>query len=232
MSPVQKLYQLQTLDLELAELERRRGETEAQLGETEALLQARAHREAARQRCRQEEARLRDLELDVEETGQKLKEVQAKLYGGTVRAAKELTNLQKESEHLAQAKSRAEDALLESMDALERLQAELAEAERAFDAAEAEWKADQEALRARLQETLAAIAKATASREELIRTIPPAALAEYDRLRRIRRGVAVARIAQNTCLGCRIGLPMSVVQQARVSPDFVYCPSCGRLLCS
>lgn len=232
MSQAQQLYQLQALDLELQDLERRKSEITGQLGETEALRQAKSDLDAARDRLHREEARVRDLEMDVDQTTDRLKQVQAKLYGGTVRVAKELSNLQRESEHLAQVKSRFEDSLLESMDAVERLQAKLAEAQRGYTALETAWKAEQEALNGKLRETEQAIGRVTAARAQMSRSFSAATLDEYERLRRTRRGRAVARIEQNTCQGCRIGLPMSVVQQARVSPSFVYCPSCGRILCT
>ena len=54
-------------------------------------------------------------------------------------------------------------------------------------------------------------------------------LARYDELRRIRRGVAVARIDRNMCLGCRTTLSTSEVQKARQG-QVAYCSSCGRIL--
>ncbi len=232
MNQAQQLYQLQALDLELQDLERQRSEIEGQLGESEALKRARSDLEAARDRLHRAEARVRDLEMDVDQATDKLKQVQAKLYGGTVRVAKELSNLQRESEHLAHVKGRLEDDLLESMDAVERLQTELEEIQRRYTELETAWKAEQEALNLRLRETEGAIDRVAAARAQMSQAFSAATLAEYERLCRSRRGRAVARIEQNTCQGCRIGLPMSVVQQARLSPSFVYCPSCGRILCT
>ena len=52
----------------------------------------------------------------------------------------------------------------------------------------------------------------------------------YDGLRRTRGGLAVAEVAQRTCQGCRISLPVNEEIRARTSPDLVFCQSCGRIL--
>ena len=50
----------------------------------------------------------------------------------------------------------------------------------------------------------------------------------YRELRK-RKGTAVARIEKGICLGCRITLPNSDLQQAK-SGQPVKCSSCGRIL--
>ena len=44
-----------------------------------------------------------------------------------------------------------------------------------------------------------------------------------------QKGIAVAKVEQGICRGCRISLPTAELQQAR-SGSLVRCSSCGRIL--
>ena len=41
---------------------------------------------------------------------------------------------------------------------------------------------------------------------------------------------AVARVLQHSCQGCRVTIPTSEEQRARLSSELVFCSSCGRIL--
>jgi predicted nucleic acid-binding Zn-ribbon protein len=45
-----------------------------------------------------------------------------------------------------------------------------------------------------------------------------------------RQGRAVAKVERGMCGGCRISLPMTVLQKARSGLDVVQCVSCERIL--
>ena len=57
-----------------------------------------------------------------------------------------------------------------------------------------------------------------------------AALSLYRALRERRQATAVAVVERGLCQGCRISLPMSVVQKARAGAGLVQCVSCERIL--
>jgi hypothetical protein len=60
--------------------------------------------------------------------------------------------------------------------------------------------------------------------------IDPRTMSLYQTLRERRAGQAVARVERGMCQGCRISLPMSVIQKARVSNNLTQCVSCERIL--
>jgi len=160
----------------------------------------------------------------------KLKEVEQKLYGGTVRAPKELASLEREAALLRRAKSTAEDAVLEKMMALENLQAQLGAKEKAFNQQEAAWHAEQHRLGQELSLLEGKLRELTQARQSLAQTVDAGSLGLYEALRRDKKGRAVSRVEQNTCQSCRISLPMAQVHSARTSPNLVFCGSCGRIL--
>ncbi len=232
MSEAPRLLELQAIDLEIEEKEARLGEVEASLGESEALLEARARLAEAEQTVRQQEAEQRDLDMQIASQSDKIKEVGDKLYGGTVRSPRELSDLEKDLHSLQAARSALEDRALEMMMALDESRAVLRDRQTERVAAEATWRDEQsqaEDERLALQDRLAVL---RAQREKLIPTLQPPGVTAYEQLRKTRRGRAVAEVKQNICQGCRVVLPSQEVQRARHSPELVFCSSCGRILCA
>lgn len=230
MQKVEALYRLQVVDLELEDKLRRLHEVESRLGESEELVSARQTRERSTQTAHDAENDLREREFEVSRTESKLKEVTTALYSGKTRPAKELSNLQKEADHLAQVKSKGEDEVLAAMDRLEELQAAAARARDAFAQADAVWREEQSDLQHQQRELQTEIETLKARREERLQAVDPTHIHTYDTLRRQKNGRAVAKVEQSVCSGCRVGLPVSQVQKARTNPGITYCSSCGRIL--
>jgi len=58
----------------------------------------------------------------------------------------------------------------------------------------------------------------------------PSILKEYDRLRKARRGVAVAEVGEGRCAACHIGVRPQFMQELRRGDKVMFCESCGRIL--
>jgi predicted nucleic acid-binding Zn-ribbon protein len=208
----------------------RLNDIEAQLGESEELLAARESADLSRQTVQEIQARQKDLDLQAEEARAKAAEIEKKLYGGSVSNPKELEGYEADLTSLRGQLRKREDALLEVMLELEDAEAVLKEAAGALAKTEAAWKADQGSLiesRAALQEELAGL---QAVRADQIDGMDRAALSLYEALRGRRNGTAVALVERGLCQGCRISLPMSILQRARSGVGLVQCVSCERIL--
>jgi len=68
-----------------------------------------------------------------------------------------------------------------------------------------------------------------AKREQLVATLSPADVAQYESMRKKHGGVAIARLEGRNCGGCGASLPTAVVQKVR-EEQAIRCPICGRLL--
>jgi uncharacterized protein len=55
-------------------------------------------------------------------------------------------------------------------------------------------------------------------------------LREYDSVRKARKGIGIVTINAGKCGGCKMQLPMNIVQRVRSGTAIVKCPSCGRIL--
>ncbi len=230
MTTAAELFALQETDLANDGAVARLNEVEAQLGETEELTEARQRVDLCREQIRPLEEKQKGLDLEAEEVRGKAAAIERKLYGGTVRNPKELEDFQADLTSLRGQLSRREDALLEVMLDLEDAEASLRQAEATLAEVEESWKAQQASLRetqAKLKEEIAGLeAKSTRQADGM----DSGALSLYHALRERRQGTAVAVVERGLCQGCRISLPMSVVQKARAGAGLVQCVSCERIL--
>ena len=95
----------------------------------------------------------------------------------------------------------------------------------------APWAQEEQASLSQKQAELnSALATLEKKRKDLASKLDTASLELYQALRRIRQGTAVAKVEQGVCQGCRIALPMSELQRAKIGQELVQCGSCERIL--
>ena len=91
-----------------------------------------------------------------------------------------------------------------------------------------EWHRQQQQLSDKLEKLKAILSDLRHKRKLMSDEIDPGAIKSYEKLRK-EKGIAVAKVEQGICHGCRISLPTSELQEAR-SDGLVQCSSCGRIL--
>jgi len=230
MTTAPELNALQETDQALDRGRARLAEIEVQLGENEQLMSARDVATEKREVVNQLRSRLSDAEWSVEEVRQKAADVERKLYGGTVRNPKELSDLDADLKSLKAQVAKREDTLLALLVEIEDADAQLSSAEAALTEVEAEWEQHQAALlqeKARLEPEIASL---QVSRDDQSPTMDTSSLRLYQLLRERHGGQVIARVERGMCQGCRITLPMSVLQKARSGTGLVQCVSCERIL--
>jgi predicted nucleic acid-binding Zn-ribbon protein len=230
VSDLQLLYQVQELDLQIEARRRALQEIEESLGESGELASARAQVTRLQELLQDQQRQLRDLDWNVEEISRRAKEDEEKLYSGAIRNPKELEGLRRELEQRQERRRQLEDRELQLMAEIEETQAELRQAESELAHVQSAVDAQHRELRARQAEVTEHLARLGSERTRLAATIAAANLAQYEQLRRTKRGLAISKVERSTCQGCRIALPMGLVQRVRAGRDFVFCPSCGRIL--
>lgn len=203
--------ELQELEDELAGLERQRHDVLAQL---EAI-----------------EARQRESERETEATVKRIGEIDARMRTGGI-AARDLTAMQTEIDHLNARQRELEDRTLEAMEEREPLDTIFAD----LDSKRA--SLDERAAAARLALTEAEvnvdaeIAAEEAARAAAAASLPAPLLEQYDRLRERLGGVGAAPLVGGSCGGCHLSLPATELDRIKkLPPDAVaHCEQCGRIL--
>lgn len=230
MTPAAELLALQETDLALDRVTARLADIEAELGESEELVEARQRVEEKQQVVAGLRSRQADLEVEVEDARAKASEVEKKLYGGSVRNPKELEDLQADATSLRGQTRKREDALLAVLVELEEAEGELKAAQSVYQELDERWRAAQQQLEAERASIEPEVPRLQEKRAKQCHGMDRAALDLYQLLRERRDGQAVARVERGMCQGCRITLPMSVLQKARTGLDLVQCVSCERIL--
>lgn len=224
------LYALQETDQALDKAKGRLAEVEAQLGESEEMILAREVADEKRSGVDQLRSHLSDAEYAVEEIRTKAAAVEGKLYGGTVSSPKELSDLNDDLKSLRHLVGTREDTLLGVLVEIEEADAQLAAAQAAYADIESAWKQQQEALLQEKAQLEPQIASLEERRDVQSALVDRSSVRLYDLLRERHGGYAVARVERGMCQGCRITLPMSLLQKVRSGIGLVQCVSCERIL--
>jgi len=228
MKVAKQLYQLQEVDLELESNEQALNQIASQLGESQAVLRTQAKLKLEHQRLEELKREQHSAEWEIDDLITKLSTAEEKLYSGSIRNPKELTNLQHEIDGLKTKRDRLEDKALELMDQVELTETSIASLSSQLKRLEAEWQRQQQQLSSRLEQLKTILSDLKHKRQLLLAKTDPQAVEFYHELK-TQKGTAVAKVEQGICRGCRISLPTTELQQAR-SGNLVQCSSCGRIL--
>ena len=231
---LERLYRLQELLLEARTKAERRDRTPEHLVHVEAAWQDfRRKRQEVASRRERAEARKKELDEEIASFNEQLKKSEAKRKA--VKGQHEYTALLTEVDH-AQREIRArEDELLQVEEALgqaradeESLAATTGEEEAGYEDQMSEWRAEQ----AKLDAEVAAAEKAAT---EIRASVDKRLLGVFDRIAKMRRGVAVARVtmvASQTaaCSSCNVRLRPQLLSDLRLTREILQCESCKRIL--
>ncbi|MEE9285025.1 MAG: C4-type zinc ribbon domain-containing protein [Dehalococcoidia bacterium] len=223
------LVEFQDIDSHIDEGKKRLAEVQSQLKETNDLQAARAELQLQEQRTRELQAQQKSLELDVEQTRTRIGDLEARIMGNQV-STRDLPNVDREVGNLRQRQSSLEDTVLALMEDVDGARATLDEQAKAVAELEGQWKESQAHLVEEKRRIEAELPQWEARRQQFAASLNEPARRLYERVRAKKGGQAVARVEGGICTGCRISLPSTLVQRARIGKEVVYCSSCGRIL--
>jgi predicted nucleic acid-binding Zn-ribbon protein len=230
MSRVASLYDLQMIDSGLNSRVTRMRQIDEQMADSPELLAARSALEEASARLAAEQASLRQLSHDGDETSTRLRSLEKKMYDGSVKNPKELGQMQEEVGHLRERAKSLEERTLDAMMAVEAAEAEHAGAQEALEAVTREQETYHAGLLEEKDKLLSQAKVLQVKRQRSITELPWADLQAYERLRRSKGGVAIAAVRGGLCTSCHVAVPATVMRQARAGDQLTTCPTCGRIL--
>lgn len=225
-----RLAEVQTLDLELDSLQEERGQVPSE------LLEAKQQRSSLERTIEVRSQELDGLRRAVNANELELKSMEERrrnAAANAVRASspKEVSQFQnQELQFGTRVQELEEDTLplMENFDQVEgvvnALKAELNELLPQLESLEQAERERVEAVDKKMEDV-------RSQREALAQDIDDSLLKQYDQVRKSRRGVGLAEVVDNaSCSGCNVRLPIHVVQKARKGAGVTRCPSCGRIL--
>lgn len=228
MSQVQQLYRLQQLDTDLLTGKKRLLEILNAQKEPPTLSAARQRAETAAAAAHKWRIQQKDQELELGSLQSKIQQGEERLYSGKVKTTKEMADLEKSIRLMKGRRGTLEEALLETMMALEAAEEEKAAADQELAQLTAAWASKTAELKQEQHQVALKINELMALREGQTKRIGAKELADYENIRR-QRTTGVALMKLESCQGCQVSLSSIVVRQVNIGA-LVHCPSCGRIL--
>jgi len=226
---IQALYELQQRDRQLTGLERKLRQIPDRLKELDDdLVRLEALLVGEGRKCEETRGFQRSQEAQLAEEEELLRNSRAKMQ--QVKNPRELNALQREIEQTRRmANSRADE--------IQKIQEGVLEAEQRITAVNESLEqfrvqAASEKSRLSIQKDKleARIAKLRNGRSDLTRSIDPALLRTYDRIRKRVGGIAFVAASEGRCTACKMHVPHQVYTQLRKGDEVPTCESCGRLV--
>jgi hypothetical protein len=229
VSRASALLSLQQIDDRIAALTSEIATVEASLRGDPELDRLHKAEAAAQEEHRTLGTSARLAELEAASLQSRIRELDRRLYGGTVRNPAELMEMQRELEAMRGKLSTAEDDALERMERVDQSLATLQGASALVAARESQRSESMEPLRARLATLTAEKDVLSAERDSVRADIDPGDLSLYARIAAHRRP-AVTGLAGEFCAGCHMPVSNEERRAVRTGTGLTQCANCDRIL--
>jgi uncharacterized protein len=229
MSRASALLRLQQIDDRITQLHFDVASVEASISGDPELDRLRAAETAAHDEHRDLGTQARLSELEAASLQTRIREMDRKLYGGTIRNPAELMEMQRELDALRVKLSTAEDDALERMEQVDSALATLRSMSKLVAVREASRSSAMEPLRERLATLTAQLESSNAERDALRADAEPGDLSLYARIASHRRP-AVTGLVGESCGGCRMPVSNEERRAVRTGTGLTQCANCDRIL--
>ena len=229
MSRASVLLRLQQVDDRIASLRSEINTVDASIRGDPELDRLRAAEAAAQEAHRASTARAESAEREAATLQARARELDRRLYGGSVRNPAELMEMQRELEALRGRLSTAEDDLLERMEQVDSALGVVHNTSTDVAAREAHRGSVMEPLRARHAKLVAELDSANGERDALRAEAEPGDLSLYERIASHRRP-AVTGLVDDSCGGCHLPVSNEERRAVRTGTGLTQCANCDRIL--
>ena len=231
MYDVSLLLNLQTLDRSISNLRKDLSDTEASISDDSTVVKAEnifQQISAAHQTVNKKQ---REIEREVQRLADRKNSIESKIYTGEINSPKELTALQSEVGNLSDLIDAKEEVLLARMEETERYDQGLEKATTQLEGAEINHQQKVADLKSRQQQLIDQLNAKEPAQQTAREMCSPNLLHIYDRVGKANKGIAIALVESDRCSECRLSIPKKLLETLKTAGEFVYCNSCGRILC-
>lgn len=223
------VIELQQLDARIAELSAQIDALPAQVQTLETQLHEFIHaHEERQQRLARNQKERRELEAEVQVIQTRISKHKDQLY--EVKTNEQYRAMLKEIEGEEAKIGKIEDQILEKMIEGEQLEKLIHEAASRLDSEKARVAAETARLRSLRSADVEERERLLAQRKQDETATSAEVLKLYERLREVRRGVALAEVRDGFCTACNVRLRPQVYNEVRTNKAIITCESCNRIL--
>jgi predicted nucleic acid-binding Zn-ribbon protein len=213
---------IRTLQKELKDIPKSEALARSQLAGDQAAV------EAAQQKAREIEVRIKSLELDIQTRQNSIKRLQDQQF--ETRKNDEFQALGVEVKRYEREVSELEDQELELMEELENAKTAIQAAQTRLANTQARVDEELQSLANRATGVQQRLQAEQAERTSLAAPIDPVPLDLYTRLFAKKPDAAVVALENGICGGCHMKVVIGTLQQLRQNEGITQCESCGRIL--
>ena len=226
---IERVIRLQDLDSRAAELTREISALPRHVAEIEKKLDSHQRKlEADRAALVANQKERKRLEGEIQLQEQKISKLKEQMLGA--KTNDQYRAFQHEIEFCEKEIRQSEDRILELMSESEPLDKNVKAAEIALKQEKAQVEAEKLEARQRTEVDQKQLAELQGQRKSIASQVTPAVLANYDRLRKGRGGVAVAEAVAGRCAACHMALRPQFSQDLKRGEQVMYCESCSRII--
>lgn len=223
------LMELQQADLKIAELSSQIDAVPSQIHTLEAQLNDFLHaHEDRKRRLSANQKERRDLEGEIQLIQSRISKHKDQLY--QVKTNEQYRAMLKEIEGEEGNIRKIEDQILEKMIEAEQIEKHVKESAARLEGEKAGVAAETRRLESVRQAAAQDRDGLMGQRKELEAALSESVLDLYERVRKARRGVALAEVREGFCAGCNVRLRPQIYNEARTNETILTCESCSRIL--
>ena len=231
MSDASALIKLQEIDLTRLRLRRRSEE----MPELQALKQVLVKIDEVGEKSKQISAMRSNAEVEMQrlvdedaELVEKAEGIEAEIeQSADYRLVQSLTT---ELESIAKRRNKVEFDHGKLVERIAKISAVEDQVSDAFAKLEAKRAKLEERISAETDEINASLEELAGEREDIVASLPADIMAEYERLRESKNGIAVGILQDGHCSACRVSFPEGKLVGLQAGPEVATCPQCHRIL--
>lgn len=226
---IQTLVRFQELSLEVARLDARLSQIPAEIKAIDEEQKAAAALVArAKEKVSEGQKRKRDHERELQDLEQKVSKYNDQ--SRDVKTNEQYRAIMHEIETVKAQIGQAEEKILLAMEEIDAQEKVVREEEKATGLRKVEFDARRSSLTSEKAGVTAERARVAADRDAATKDVPPDAMEVYNRMAKMRGGVAMARAREERCSGCNVRIRPQVFADVRKNNQIVQCESCKRIL--
>ena len=223
------LYEIQKIDLDIREFDKKLESIPAHLNEIEgAMTSLRDESDELVRQLDELSKESQDLEAQVKAENHKVKKWQSRL--NDIRNQREYAALSREIEGSKRANRDTEAKIVELLQQKEALTQKLDVTQGEISDRETAGTDERATVEAQLVTVREQIAVERARRDMLLPKISKTLMRKYESIRSKRLGTGLALVSQGSCNGCNMKLPPQLYNVLQRGDSVEQCPSCSRLI--
>jgi predicted nucleic acid-binding Zn-ribbon protein len=221
--------QLQDLDSRIRDLQHEVSSLPRHIAAIEKTLESHLRRvEADRAALAANQRERKQFEADIQAQEQKISKLKDQMLGA--KTNDQYAAFKHEIEYCEKEIRKCEDRILDRMSESEPLEQNLKKAEAELGQEKQQVEAEKKTARDRTAVDKRQLDELKKQRAEITPAMTPAVYKEYERIRKTRKGIAVAEAVEGRCAACNMTMRLQFFQDLRRGDQVMYCETCGRIL--